>query len=58
MAQKINKKNLKRLCWKRGLSVTELAKQIRRSRNAVYMAAENPARYSETHRRITEVLAA
>lgn len=43
--QEINPKNLKRLCWANGLTVVQLCRKIRKSRNTVYAAARNCSRY-------------
>jgi len=55
-AERINAKNLKARCRARDLTIVALARQIGRSRQAVYFAAENPSRYSRTYRLIQEVL--
>lgn len=54
--RKINVKNLKARCRDRGLSVTALAQRIGRARTSVYLAAENPKRYSATYELIVEAL--
>lgn len=43
--QKINPKNLKAMCWARGLTVTALAARVRKSRQNVYKAVHNPSRF-------------
>ena len=52
----VNAKNLKRLCWTRGMSVTELARRIGKSRVSVYRAMHHPSRYRVAHALILEVL--
>jgi len=54
--QHVNQKNLKRLCWKRGMSVKELAARIKRSRMNVYRAVKEPHRFKPTHKLISEAL--
>ena len=49
----INAKNLRDKCRANELTI---ARQIGRSRQAVYFAAENPRRYSRTYRLISEAL--
>jgi hypothetical protein len=52
----INSGNLLFLCRARKLSIAGLARQIKRSRQAVYYAIENPRRYSITFRKIRNAL--
>jgi transposase len=54
--KKINRQNLRRHCWRVGLSVTELAQRIGRSRHSVYAAVRNPRRYPITFRKMEEIL--
>jgi len=42
--KKINRENLKRICWLNGYSVSALARKIGRSRESVYSAARDPGR--------------
>lgn len=56
--RKIKPENLKRLCWQRGISITELAAKIGRSRMNVYRAVANPKGFKPTFRKIEEVLCA
>ena len=44
-------------CRKRGITVTELARRIRRARVTLYHAIERPSRYSATYKLIQEELA-
>jgi hypothetical protein len=52
----INSRNLLVLCRARGLTVASLARQIKRSRQAVYYAVENPRRLSITFNLIRNAL--
>jgi IS30 family transposase len=54
--QKINEKNLKVLCWKRGCSVLELARIIGKHPTTVYRAVKRPHQYQPTYRQIVEAL--
>jgi len=55
-ARKVNLKNLKRLCWQRGISVKELARRIGRSRMNVYRAVKEPHRFKPTYQLLEEAL--
>jgi hypothetical protein len=54
--KKINSKNLRARCRAKGITISALAKQINRSRPAVYFAVENPSRYSLTYALVLEAL--
>ncbi|GEM_PF-2199174 len=41
----VNVKNLKRLCWTRGISVTDLASRLNRTRTILYRAIHHPQEY-------------
>lgn len=57
MNVKVNKKDLRRLCWQKGFhGVSGLARAIRRNRAVVYHALENPTRYRPTIRLIENAL--
>ena len=56
MNNEINRKNLKRLCWGRSLSVAALARQIGVSRQSVYRAVGQPQSHQPTFRKIRRVL--
>jgi DNA-binding Xre family transcriptional regulator len=56
IARKINSKSLKQLCWKRGMSVRELADKIGRSRVTVHRAAKNPEMFPLTYKMMEEEL--
>ncbi len=47
---------LKLACWRRGLSVTEFARSIRRSRLQVYRAIKSPKQHTPTRQLIREKL--
>jgi len=54
---KINKKNLRSLCWRRGYEgVSAVAAAIGRSRTTVHRAVKNPGRYGPTISKLQEVL--
>ncbi len=55
---KINQKNLKRLCWFRGLSVSELCRVIGKHPTTVYRAVRRPDQYRPTYAKIVKLLGA
>lgn len=57
-AKKIKPENLKRLCWAKGMSVSDLARRIGVNRVTVHVAVAQPNRYGPTMRKIEEVLCA
>lgn len=55
--RKVNRKNLKRLCWKqRGMSVREFADSIGKGRVLLYRAVAEPASYPELYKLIEREL--
>lgn len=57
MTTKVNKTNLRMLCWKRGYhGVTGLAKAIGKSRVTVHRAVSNPSRFGPTVKLIEKSL--
>ena len=56
-SQPVTLENLEARCRDRGLTVTELARRIRRSRTTVYFALERPSRYSLAYHLIQNELA-
>ena len=38
----VNRGNLKQLCWLNGMTISELARTIKRTRQTIYEAVENP----------------
>jgi len=56
-ANKINKKNLRELAWRRGYQgVTGVAKAIGKSRTTVHRAVRWPDQYAPTIEKLKEVL--
>lgn len=55
-ALKVNRKNLKHACWRAGLSVTQLCKELGYARNTAYEAMSRPEAYPHAHKRIIERL--
>jgi hypothetical protein len=54
---KVNRNNLKRLCWKRGFQgVAGLAKKIGRARITVHRAVRWPDQFGPTYKKIQEAL--
>lgn len=57
MPSKVNKKNLRQLCWKKGYAgVSGLAKAIGRNRCVIHHAVSNPGRYQPTIRLLEKIL--
>lgn len=52
----ITKDNLKKKCWKLGMSVKGLADKIGKSRVTVHRAVKKPNQFGPTYRDICEVL--
>jgi len=55
-AQKVNRQNLKQLCWQRGMSVAEAARRIGRQRPTLHRAAADPSRFGPTIKALTKLL--
>lgn len=53
-----NLKTLRVALAEKEMTVTDLAKHIKRSRQSIYFALERPSRFPETYARIQEVFAA
>lgn len=57
MGTAINKKNIRKRCWAKKIrGVRGLAGRIRKSRQAIYFALENPRRYPVVFNLIQEAL--
>jgi len=57
MSEKVNKKNLRRLCWAKGYAgVTGLAREIGRNRCVIHHAVSNPKRYRPTMNLLEKIL--
>lgn len=52
----INNKTLKTLCWRKGMSVGQLARKIKRARPSIYRAIRFPEQHRPTYTRIVEAL--
>ncbi len=54
---KVNVKNLRRLCWQRGFhGVAGLARKLGRNRVTIYRAIEHPSRFGPAYKLIQEAL--
>jgi len=53
---KINAQNLKRFCWSKGFSISDLAARLGRHRTTIHRAVANPRQFRPTYARIVEVL--
>ena len=52
----INPKNLKALCWSRGMSVAEAARKIKRSRTTIHRAVRWPDQFGPTYKALSKIL--
>lgn len=56
-SNRVTRSNLRARCWAKGMSVTDFAEKIGKSRPTLYFALSEPTRYSTTYEKIQEELA-